>query len=184
MTAKRRDAGETDWDEKAWKKYAPSVTAICRRLLPHADWESATQEVFLKAFANWKTLRAEEKRSAWINRIARCHCLNFLRDKRNAPLPFDELSALLGPDFLPSGGDYSEVENKIIHAQIMEQIRRDAALRKPPWDALDWRIFELDFGEKEWTLKDIAAILHIDYKQVRYRYYYHIMPLLRKIGQD
>ena len=181
MPAEPKNAAEI-WHEKIWQEYCPLVKAICCRLLPRDEREDATQAIFLRAFASLETLRDRKNFGPWVGRIARNYCLNALRDAKNDTLPLEEFAERYQTE---SASAFAEAESKIMREQILDVIYRNAALRRPPWDSIDKGIFELYYGEKQLTLTEVAAILRLDYiKVVRYRYYNHILPLLRGVSEE
>jgi RNA polymerase sigma-70 factor (ECF subfamily) len=67
------------------RRYYRYVFAVCLGMLGNAhDAEDIAQDTMLKGFLKIKKLRSGEQFSEWILRIAKNHCIDFLRRKRYA----------------------------------------------------------------------------------------------------
>jgi RNA polymerase sigma-70 factor, ECF subfamily len=68
---RRARSGDTWAEEAVYRRYAPRILTLCKRLLADgAEAEDATQETFVTAFAAWKKLRDEERLQQWLIQIA------------------------------------------------------------------------------------------------------------------
>jgi RNA polymerase sigma-70 factor (ECF subfamily) len=74
------DEQRADEVEALYRELGPAIYRRCLKLLRDpAEAQDATQEVFLRAYRNLRTL-AYGTRIAWLYEIATRHCLNRLRD--------------------------------------------------------------------------------------------------------
>ncbi|UCD28581.1 MAG: sigma-70 family RNA polymerase sigma factor [Planctomycetota bacterium] len=65
------------------RRYAPQVFAICLGMLGNAhDAEDLAQEALVKGFTRIGELRDSERFAAWIRKIARHLCLDFIRRQK------------------------------------------------------------------------------------------------------
>lgn len=66
------------------RAYSRRVFAICLAMLGDShDAEDVTQQALLKGLSNVKQLRQDGRFGAWISRIAKNLCLDFLRRQKN-----------------------------------------------------------------------------------------------------
>lgn len=84
--------------EILYREYYPRVFGLCRRLLGVSELaEDATQEVFMRAYRNFRRYDAGKPFWPWIAAIANNHCVDVLRQQSKTPLNFgdevDELAA-------------------------------------------------------------------------------------------
>lgn len=76
------------------KMYREEIYAIALGIAANsADAEDLTQEIFIKAYLNLTQLREPGKFDAWLRRIARNHCRDWLRTRAQQHLPIDDLFA-------------------------------------------------------------------------------------------
>ena len=71
------------------KEYSGRIFAICYGMLGNThDAEDIAQQTLLRGFTNIKQIRRNEKFGAWISRIAKNLCVDFIRrQKRRQRLP-------------------------------------------------------------------------------------------------
>jgi RNA polymerase sigma-70 factor (ECF subfamily) len=75
-------APETMTEEEIFRKYAPRIYSLARRMLGNnADAEDVTQDVFVKVLRNLPMFRGEAAFSTWLYRIAVNTALNYRRKK-------------------------------------------------------------------------------------------------------
>src|SRR5690349_11450849 len=78
-----------------YKTHGPAIYARCRRLLvDDALAEDAAQETFLRVHRHLDAAPSSEEALRWIYRIATNYCLNKIRDRKNAPIPVEELASI------------------------------------------------------------------------------------------
>ena len=78
--------------EKLVIKYRPMIFALVSSYTQNsADAEDLTQEVFLKAYQNLSSLEEPGRFSFWLRQIAKNHCTDWLRQRRENHLSFEEL---------------------------------------------------------------------------------------------
>jgi RNA polymerase sigma-70 factor (ECF subfamily) len=75
-------AGERDACEELYRRHAPRVLGLARRMVNSAeDAEDAVQDVFLAVFRKLETFRGESSLSTWLYRLAMNVCLDRLRSR-------------------------------------------------------------------------------------------------------
>lgn len=89
------------------RAYSARVFAICLAMLGNQyDAEDIAQQTLLKGLTGISGLRREGQFGAWISRIARNLCIDFIRKRKpRAEVP-DRLPDLAQPD----SGDYDELQ--------------------------------------------------------------------------
>ncbi len=66
--------------------YTDRVMAICYKIVEEKSAaEDMSQEIFLKVYEKLDDLEDPEKFPAWLSRIAKNHCIDYLRTNRNHP---------------------------------------------------------------------------------------------------
>lgn len=157
------------------------VYALCQRFLQDRDEaDSATQDVFLKAYLAWKKADAKEIEdpAKWVTRIAVNTCLDRLRSKkwqfwRKRPNPADEEVILaMAPSQRP------DAEATLLATQIRE--RMASALMK--LSLRQRAVFTLRHYEDR-SLEEIAGILGLDEGTVK-AHMFRALTKLRKELQD
>jgi RNA polymerase sigma-70 factor, ECF subfamily len=80
--ASRCRAGERDACEELYRRHAPRVLGLARRMVGSAeDAEDAVQDVFLAVFRKLESYRGESSLSTWLYRLAMNVCLDRLRSR-------------------------------------------------------------------------------------------------------
>ena len=75
-------AGERDACEELYRRHAPRVLGLARRMVGAADdAEDAMQDVFLAVFRKLESFRGESTLATWIYRLAMNVCLDRLRSR-------------------------------------------------------------------------------------------------------
>ena len=75
-------AGEREACEELYRRHAPRVLGLARRMVTSAeDAEDAVQDVFLAVFRKLNTFRGESSLSTWLYRLAMNVCLDRLRSR-------------------------------------------------------------------------------------------------------
>lgn len=81
--------GDTSAYAELVKAYSGRIFAICMGMLGNShDAEDIAQQVLLKGFASIKQLRSDTQFEAWLIRIAKNLCIDFIRKRKrrnNAP---------------------------------------------------------------------------------------------------
>ena len=82
LVASCRNA-DSSADTHLVKAYSGRVFAICLGMLGNThDAEDVAQQTLLKAITNIKQLRRQEQVGAWISRIAKNLCIDFIREQK------------------------------------------------------------------------------------------------------
>ena len=82
LVASCRNA-DSSADTHIVKAYSGRVFAICLGMLGNThDAEDVAQQTLLKAITNIKQLRRQEQVGAWISRIAKNLCIDFIREQK------------------------------------------------------------------------------------------------------
>ena len=71
-------AGEPDGLAEAYDRYAASLYAYCRSMLPRAEAAEAVRDTFLIAVSRLDGLRDPDRLDAWLHAVARNECLRRL----------------------------------------------------------------------------------------------------------
>jgi RNA polymerase sigma-70 factor (ECF subfamily) len=75
---------------ESYRQYGKPVYRCCLRILRDADAaRDATQEVFLRLVGEEERMADRPTVLPWLYRVARNHCLNLRRGRRDAPPPGD-----------------------------------------------------------------------------------------------
>ena len=75
-------AGERDACEELYRRHAPRVLGLARRMVgPADDAEDAVQDVFLAVFRKLESFRGESSLATWLYRLAMNVCLDRLRSR-------------------------------------------------------------------------------------------------------
>ncbi|MEO5820618.1 MAG: RNA polymerase sigma factor [Vicinamibacteraceae bacterium] len=75
-------AGERDACEDLYRRHAPRVLGLARRMVgPTDDAEDAAQDVFLAVFRKLDSFRGESSLATWLYRLAMNVCLDRLRSR-------------------------------------------------------------------------------------------------------
>lgn len=84
---------DTEQFEVFMRQYQDMVYSTCMRLLANAtDAQDIAQDVFVKAFVRFDTLRDSPTAGGWLKTVATNLCINHLRRHRWRWLPFSGLS--------------------------------------------------------------------------------------------
>lgn len=99
-SVRRTLAGETDQFEELVVRYQkPVFNAICRMVRNEEDAREISQNVFMKAFVNLRTVDPERRFFSWLYRIAMNDSINFLASKHTTePLAASQRSTAAAPD--------------------------------------------------------------------------------------
>jgi RNA polymerase sigma-70 factor, ECF subfamily len=83
-------AGDQSAYDEIYRRYAPRVQAVCRRMLRNpTDVDEATQEAFLRSFVALGRFNGQYQLGAWLARIATNICLDQIRRKARTPETYD-----------------------------------------------------------------------------------------------
>jgi len=153
-------AGDRDAFEPLVRQYKGLVFSLARNTLQNRnDAADATQEVFLKAWANLRLFDAHFTFKAWIARIAINHCINMNRKRKlptvDAEGMIDEVPATVG---LP--------EQTVLDAERRESIRK-AVLTLPDM----YRTPVLLYHQQNLSYDEICRILDLPITLVKNRLY-------------
>jgi RNA polymerase sigma-70 factor, ECF subfamily len=75
-------AGEREACEELYRRHAPRVLGLARRMIgPGEDAEDAMQDVFMAVFRKLESFRGESSLSTWLYRLAMNVCLDRLRSR-------------------------------------------------------------------------------------------------------
>ncbi len=185
-------SGDTcEWDDHARRQnecdaqlqaHQASLQTWCRKLLAKPeDAEDAAQEVMLLACKNWHSFRGESSVARWLYKIARNHCMNCNRNAHNRTVSLDGPTAPQVEAPIDTSDSIQSVDRQLLHCQLLKAIEAEAASRKPPWDTLDWLIFQAYYGEGKRSWVEVAAIVKRPVDTVKDRFYRRIEPTFNTI---
>ncbi|QZT36485.1 sigma-70 family RNA polymerase sigma factor [Halosquirtibacter xylanolyticus] len=96
------------------RHYGPVYQWVRSAVLSDQEAEDISIEAFTKAFLNLSSYNKEYAFSTWIFRIAKNHCIDYLR-KRSLPLTFTDQAYLLEQGMHQSFSENSETPETILH---------------------------------------------------------------------
>ena len=154
----------------------------CRKLLVKPeDAEDAAQEVMLRACKEWHSFRGESTVATWLFKIARNHCMNCNRSAHSRTISLDGPTAPQVEAPTDTADSIENVDRQLLYHQLLKAIEAEAASRRPPWDALDWLIFEAYYGGGKRSWVEVAAIVRKPVDTVKDRFYRRIEPTFKTI---
>ena len=170
--------------------YRPVLRRWCHALLHNeTEADDAAQQVLLLAYEQRQTFRSEAALATWLYRIARNHCLNRLRDPFLRVVSLDSPHKAEDMARLANRACVESVEDGVLCEQALAAILLQAQNGKPLWDELDYRIFQAYYAPtltaaapRHFT--EIACLVHRPVDTVKDRFYRHIRPALRRVGEQ
>ena len=103
--------GDTGAFERLYRRHAPRMHSLARRLLGAAAADDATQEVFLRAWNKLETFRGESAFGTWLHRLAINVCLRRAEEAhRTAESRAVDLDTLRAPEL------EKEMQLDLVHA--------------------------------------------------------------------
>ena len=160
------------------------IRRVCFRMLGNdQDADDATQDTFARAIPRLDQYRGDAPPSSWLCRIAQTVCLNRLKkEAHNRGMP--SLDDPDRPEPVSPGADpLEQTERSVYLEQLLCAVYAEARSRVPPWDAMDYLIFESFFRGERKSWPQVGAILAMNSETAKYRYYNHIMPALKAVGK-
>ena len=136
--------------EELFTRYQKRVALWCLRVSGDRDWAAdLAQEVFLRAWRNLDSFRADAKFSTWLYTIARNHCFNAVQSRNLRPEePLEEFAV---------GGVSPGFD---VQLESEQQRRHLQALVAETLDETEARVMTLHYGE-ELTLSAITSLLNL-----------------------
>src|SRR4051794_30000479 len=136
--------------EELFTRYQKRVALWCLRVSGDRDWAAdLAQEVFLRAWRNLHSFRADAKFSTWLYTIARNHCFNAVQSRNLRPEePLEEFAV---------GGASAGFD---VQLESEQQRRHLQALVAETLDETEARVMTLHYGE-ELTLSAITSLLNL-----------------------
>ncbi len=183
---KRAKSGDRLAFDRVFKRYKAQVACVCARLLRgKEDEEQAVIEVWTVAWKALPNFRGECPLEHWLHQIANNTCFNLLRTKKShlniQALPLDAPTLGGGVQIRDPQVDVEkEGMHRVLWAQILLEVERQAQANKPPWDLLDRAIFER-FYCREMSLTEIATELNKPITTIDYRHKQRIKPVLEAV---
>ena len=119
--------GKTEQYEYFLDRYGQQVFVLVDRIVScQEDAEELTQDVFLKAFQQLSSFKAESSFSTWIYRIATNLAISAVRKKRNDVLRLDDsVFANLSDTQVDEALEYESEEQMERRQQAMNQLEAD-----------------------------------------------------------
>jgi RNA polymerase sigma-70 factor (ECF subfamily) len=108
-------AGRTEAYEELVRRWAGRVTSLCHAKVGCASAaDDLAQEALLRGYRALASLADANKFGAWLCRIAVHACLNWLKNKQRAMVPFSALGPDQNPDdYLYRGGTTVDEEDNL-----------------------------------------------------------------------
>ena len=107
-------AGEPDGLAEAYDRYAASLYAYCRSMLPRAEAAEAVLDTFLIAVSRLDGLRDPDRLDAWLHAVARNECLRRLG--AGEPRASAAMASPVDPDDLPAVTLPAELRGQVLTA--------------------------------------------------------------------
>jgi RNA polymerase sigma-70 factor (ECF subfamily) len=148
--------GDRDSFSQLMHRYAGAVYGLAYRMLGNAqDAEDASQEIFLRAYANLARFDRSRRFSTWLLSIASNHCVDRLRRQRYSWLTLDDVAYTL-PDTQrgPEAQALQQEQRKTVQRaleQLPENYRLVTVLRY--WQDLSYQEIAEVTGLTESTIK-------------------------------
>ena len=125
-------AGQREAYAELARRWAPRLVAICHSRVRRADVaDDLAQEALLRGFRSLGTLADPGRFGPWLCGIALRACLDWLKAKQNAQIPFSALGPGRHPDDYPGGrpgpADAAEREDDL--RQLMAEVEAHMARR-------------------------------------------------------
>jgi RNA polymerase sigma-70 factor (ECF subfamily) len=116
----RASRGDVDAFSKLVSAHSPLVRGVTLRMLGGQEAQDASQEVWVRVWANMKSFRGESAFSTWLYRVTVNTCLTFRRkESRRRTREVEEEMAHLS---ISSGGD-GDPEEAALDAERREEIQ-------------------------------------------------------------
>jgi len=156
------------------------IWLVCRQYLEAEDADSATQDVFVKAFTSLASFDGRAALTTWLTRIAINTCLDVLRRRRRQGLAVGPFREEDGPDVLPRIPDRrAGPETRAIQRQAVARLKEcERALPKRQRE-----IFRLRFYA-ELELEQIAGALGVHVGTVKTQLHRAVRRLRDELGES
>jgi RNA polymerase sigma factor (sigma-70 family) len=148
-------------NEKAFaslmNRYRDSIYYMLLKMVNNSsDAEDLTIEAFGKAFRSLDTYTPKYAFSTWLFKIATNNCVDFIRKKKLAPAPFDNLQDDLDNLTVNLQSDMPDPEEMLINHQKIAALKDIVSQLKPRYKSL----IELRYY-KEYSYEEISSELKI-----------------------
>ena len=131
-----------------------------------SDAEDLTIEAFGKAFRSLDTYTPKYAFSTWLFKIATNNCVDFIRKKKLAPVPFDNLQENLDNATVNIQSDLPDPEESLIIHQKIAALKDIINQLKPRYKTL----IELRYY-KEYSYEEISSELNLPIGTVKAQLY-------------
>ena len=175
------------WDDAEWGRrleaLRPRLCAMCQGWLRNQDEATdVAQQVIAQAWARRETFRGDSTLLWWLVPIARNVVRNRITRRRPEISLYDAQGGSLVEERPNPVSAHEATENQIAARQLRKAIAEAARAAKPPWDVLDWLIFETYFGPEKLSWPEVAVLVDDAVEKIKYRYYRRILPVLERVG--
>jgi RNA polymerase sigma-70 factor (ECF subfamily) len=157
-------AGRTDAYTELVRRWAARITALCHARVGRAHVaDDLAQDTLLRGFRSLHTLNDPERFGAWLCGIALRICLDWLKAKKNAQIPFSALGDNNHPnEFLqdPTASVSNQMEREDERRELLAQIE---ALPE------DYRKVVMLYYYEDVTYRDVADVLGVSTATVNAR---------------
>jgi RNA polymerase sigma factor (sigma-70 family) len=138
-------------------RYRDSIYFMLLKMANNAsDAEDLTIEAFGKAFRSLDTYTPKFAFSTWLFKIATNNCVDFIRKKKLAPVPYDHLQEDLDSATVNIQSDLPDPEESLINHQKIAALKDIINQLKPRYKTL----IELRYY-KEYSYEEISSELNL-----------------------
>jgi RNA polymerase sigma factor (sigma-70 family) len=138
-------------------RYRDSIYFMLLKMANNAsDAEDLTIEAFGKAFRSLDTYTPKFAFSTWLFKIATNNCVDFIRKKKLAPVPYDHLQEDLDNATVNIQSDLPDPEESLINHQKIAALKDIINQLKPRYKTL----IELRYY-KEYSYEEISSELNL-----------------------
>lgn len=158
-------------NEKAFaslmNRYRDSIYFMLLKMVNNSsDAEDLTIEAFGKAFRSLDSYTPKFAFSTWLFKIATNNCVDFIRKKQLAPIPFDYLQDNLDNATVNIQSDMPDPEESLINHQKIAALKDIVSQLKPRYKSL----IELRYY-KEYSYEEISSELNLPIGTVKAQLY-------------
>jgi RNA polymerase sigma-70 factor (ECF subfamily) len=157
-------AGRTTAYEELVRRWAARITALCHARVRRAHLaDELAQETLLRGFRSLDSLTNPDRFGPWLCGIALRACLDWLKAKQNAQVPFSVLGSQYDPD------DAADRCNGTVEADLERDEERRQIMAEVEALPDEYRTVVLLYYYQDLTYRDLAKLLGVSSATVNAR---------------